>query len=56
MPERGLTMIPATWLDFFASIFGAFGVWWLKARGLVSEFPGTVLVLWFLSFVLGVWL
>jgi hypothetical protein len=49
-------MIPASWQHGVAAVFSTIGVTWLKARGLVQEYPGCTLALWFLSFVAGVWL
>ena len=37
-------------------ILAFIALYWHKAKALVAEFPGYVLVLWFLSFILGVWL
>ena len=42
--------------DQVVSAFGAVAIYWAKAKDLVREFPGTVLVLWAASFVAGVWL
>jgi hypothetical protein len=59
MPERGLTMMDAKFSHLIGAVTGAFGkvsLGWLKAREMVKEYPGCVLVLWFLSFIAGVWL
>jgi hypothetical protein len=52
-------MMDAKFSHLIGAVTGAFGkvsLGWLKAREMVKEYPGCVLVLWFLSFIAGVWL
>lgn len=43
-------------MDRAIAFVGAIGIYWLKAENLIADHPRLTLILWFCSFVAGVWL